>query len=1144
MIHKTNALSNWAINNKATVLVITAIIFIAGITSYKSMPNEAFPEVIMPEIFITTIYPGNSSLDIEKLITRPLEKEINQITGVDKITSTSKQGFSTINVKFSFDITPEQALQKVKDKVDIAKADKDFPNDLPADPAIREFNMSEMMPIMNVNLTGEFSLDQLKEYGEFLENEIEKLSEISGVDIRGIQEKEVEIAVDLNKMESLELNFNDLAEAIRNENMTLSSGDIKQSGLLRNVRVVGEYKDPTKIENIIVKNENQKVVYLRDIATVLYKEQEKKSYAREFSKPVVMLDVKKRSGKNLIVASRKIDEFIKKAKKDKLLPKKLIISKTNDQTNKTISQVTDLENNIIFGVLLVVLILMFFLGLRNSLFVGVAIPLSMLLSFVLLNALGITLNMMVLFGLVLALGMLVDNGIVVVENIYRYIDEGYSNTEAAKYGVGEVAWPIIASTATTLAAFIPLGFWPGVMGQFMKYFPLTLIMVLASSLFVALVINPVLTSMYMKVEKTKTPFKKVLIRSAFLGFIGVLFLLIGFKSTTKVFIGIGNLLLVFSILNLLFSLVINKVINWFQNKFLPRLEKGYEKILRFSLKGRNAYITFIITFLMLIFSFILMGIFPPKTLFFPESDPEQIFVYSEFPIGTTIEKTNVLTHKLEIKIQDYLKQYEKDGKSYLIKSVIGQVGEGTGDPEQGNQGNTPNKSRISLDFVQFVDRRGVNTSDVLTDLRNLLVGYPGVNITIAKNQNGPPAGPPLNIEVSGENYDELIKNTIAIKDFIVSKNISGIEELKLDVELGKPEMILRVDRQKANRLGVSTGQIADVLRTALYGKEISTFKDGEDNYPINIRLQEKYRYNKEALLNQKIIFRDQASGRIKKVPIAAITTTKNSTTFSAVKRKNLNRVISIYTNILEGYNPTEVVKNTEQILKSYKLPTGYSYKFTGEQEEQEKMMAFLSKALLIGVVLIFLILVAQFNSATTPIIISLSVLLSLIGVLLGLIIFNMDFIILMTMLGIISLAGIVVNNAIVLIDYVNLILERKKATLKVSTDKLLPKKIIYESIVQAGKVRLRPVILTAITTILGMIPLAFGININFVTLFTEYDSHFYIGGENVMFWGPLSKTVIFGLVFATFLTLIIVPVMYYILFRVQLRLNKNNIAKV
>ncbi len=1142
MEHKTNAISNWAINNKATVLVITVIIFLAGINSYNSMPNEAFPEVVMPEIFVTTFYPGNSALDMEKLVTRPIEKEINKISGVDKIISTSKQGFSSIQVKFTTDFTPEEALQKVKDKVDVVKADKDFPKDLPADPDVRELNLSEKMPIMNINLSGTFSLDQLKNYAEYLEDEIEKLPEISGVDIKGIQDKEIEIAVDLNKLEGLQLNFNDIAGAVRNENMTLSGGDIKENDMLLSLRVLGEFKNPKEIENIIIKNQHQNVVYLRDVAKVRFQEKEKESYAREFLKPVVMLNVKKRAGENLIIASRKIDKIIAKAKKT-VFPEKLVISKTNDMTDKTIAQVDDLENNIIFGVLLVVLVLMFFLGLRNASFVGIAIPLSMLLSFIILNAMGVTLNMMVLFALVLALGMLVDNGIVVVENVYRYIDEGYSNYNAAKYGVGEVAWPIIASTATTLAAFIPLGFWPGIMGQFMKYFPITLIIVLSSSLFVALVINPVLTTMYMKLEEKEVSFKKVLIQS-FIGLIiGGIFLFIGLNSHKKGIIAIGNLFILYGIFNILYKIAISPIIKWFQNTFLPKLEEKYDKILRLSLKGWNVYITFFLTFVLLIVSFVLVIKFPPKTLFFPEGDPAQIYVYTEYPIGTDIDKTNKMTIQLEKQVMEYLKKYEKNGENYLVKSVIGQVGEGTGDPQQGDQGNTPNKSRITIDFVDYVKRQGVSTSKVLNDLREILKGNPGVNITVDKQKNGPPAGPPVNIEIAGDDYNELIQTAKKMQEFLIAKKITGIEDFKLDVEIGKPELLVNVDRQKANRLNVRTGQIADALRTSLYGKEISTYKDGEDNYPINIRLQEKYQ-NKDALFNQKITFRDMLTGRMKQVPISAIATTKNTTTFSAVKRKDLNRVISVYSNVLEGYNANEIVAKTKQILKDYKLPKGYSFKFTGEQEEQAKMMAFLSKALIIAVLLIFLILVAQFNSAVTPVIISIAVFLSLIGVLLGLVIFKMDFIVLMTMLGIISLAGIVVNNAIVLIDYINLLIERKKQELKIDSDKLLPKKMIFESIVKAGRTRLRPVLLTAITTVLGLIPLAFGININFITLLTEFDSHFYIGGENVMFWGPLSKTVIFGLTFATFLTLVIVPVMYYILFRVQLRLNKNKIAVI
>jgi multidrug efflux pump subunit AcrB len=1108
-------LSTWSIYNKMTVFVLIAMIFLAGIFSYKSMPREAFPEIVVPEIYVATPYPGNSALDIEKLITRPLEKEINGISGVDDIISTSIEGFSSIQVKFDFSITPTEALRKVKDKVDAAMSDKDFPKDLPADPTVQEMNFAELMPIMNINLSGDFSMNQLKEYGEYLEDEIEKVPEISKVDIRGIQEKEMEISVDLYKMEISKISFNDIAMAIQNENMTVSGGDLLENGLRRNVRVIGEFKSAKEIENIIVKQENDNVVYLRDIANVSFKEQEKQSYAREFSQPVVMLDVTKRGGENLINASSQIDVIIAKAK-ESYFPSNLYISKTNDMTNDTKTMVADLENSIILGVLLVVLVLLFFLGIRNALFVGIAIPLSMFISFIILSSIGVTLNIMVLFSLVLALGMLVDNGIVVVENVYRLLDEGYSKIDAAKYGVGEVAMPIIASTATTLAAFFPIAFWPGMMGEFMRFLPITLIIVLGSSLFVALVINPMLTSVYMKIKEDEVNFKKVVIYSAAIFAIGVLFIIGGIITETNGLNALGLLLALTGILRIVNTKILTPSTEWFQNIFLPRLEKFYERVLVYALQGKRPRNFLFGTFGLLLFSIMLFRAFPPKVLFFPETPPKQVYVYLEYPIGTDIEVTNKLSIEVEDKIQNHLKKYEVNGENFLITSVIGQVGEGTSDPNQGQQGgNTPNKARITIDFVKFIDRDGVITDDVLIEIRELLHGFPGVNITVDKPQDGPPTGAPINIEVSGDDYEMLLARAEDIRQFINKANIFGIEELKLDVEQGKPELPIIIDRQKARRLNVSTGQIADALRTSLFGKEVSTFKDGEDDYPINIRLMDKYRYNKNALINQKITFRNQNTGKIVQVPISAIAHTETSSTFSAVKRKNLNRVITIASNVLENYNPTEINDQIKKTLESYNLPNDISLSFTGEQEKQAEEMAFLSKALLIAVFLIFLILVGQFNSASTPIIISLSVLLSLIGVLLGLIAFRMEFIIIMTMIGIISLAGIVVNNAIVLIDYTNLIMKRKRLEQNLE-EGVLTKELIYESIVEGGKTRLRPVLLTAITTILGLLPLAIGININFMTLFTEFDPQFYIGGENVAFWGPMSWTIIFGLTFATF----------------------------
>ena len=1064
-------LSSWAISNRMTVSVITFIIVLSGLLSYTGMARENFPEIIIPQIYVATPYPGNSALDVEKLITKRLEKEINAITGVDKITSNSIQGYSSIVVEFSFDFTPAEALQKVKDKVDVAMADPDFPKDLPSEPSVSEMNFSERIPIMNINLSGEFSMDQLKEYAEYLEDEIEEFSEISSVDIRGVQEKELEIAVDLYKMEASKISFTDIENAVAFENMSISGGDILENGIRRTVRILGEFKDPLAVRDIIVKQEKGNIVYLRDIADVDFKEQEKESFAREYLQPVVKLDVKKRGGQNLLEASTKIDALLKDAAEN-VFPQNLVISKTNDQSNDTRTMVSDLENSIILGVLLVVAVLYFFLGFRNALFVGIAIPLSMFLSFSILSFMGVTLNTMVLFSLVIALGMLVDNGIVVVENVYRLMDEGYPRIKAAKLGVGEVAMPIIASTATTLAAFLPLILWEGIMGEFMKWLPITLIIVLSSSLFVALIINPMLISVYMKVMP---------------------------KKESKV-------------------------------PFISKLENLYERFLSYALKGKKPGSIIAGTFGLLILAGALMATFPPKILFFPNTDAKQVFVFIEYPIGTDIEETNRISMEIEKEIENHLKKYEVNGENFLITSVIGQVGEGTSDPSRGQEGGkSPNKARITVDFVKYQDRQGVDTESVLKDIRNLLQGYPGVSIVVDKPADGPPTGAPINIEVKGDDYDLILNTANRLKSFINNSNIGGIEELKLDIEQGKPELLVSVDRQKARRLGVSTGQIGANLRTALYGKEISTFKNADDDYPINLRLKEETRYNKSALLDQKITFRDQSDGQIKQVPISAVATTENQSSFSAVKRIDLERVVTIYSNVLNDYNPTEVNDKIRTIAEKFEIPKNIAISFTGEQEKQAEEMAFLSRALLIAVLLIFLILVAQFNSATTPIIISISVFLSLIGVLFGLLIFRMDFVILMTMIGIISLAGIVVNNAIVLIDYTNLTITRKRRELQLEdTDKLTPA-LLVECVVEAGKTRLRPVLLTAITTILGLLPLALGININFRTLITQLNPNFYIGGENVAFWGPMGWAIIFGLSFATFLTLVVVPILFYLI---------------
>ena len=1119
-------LSTWSVNNATTVFVLVAIIIISGLYSYLTVPKESFPEVVVPEVFIGTPYPGNSPSNIEKLITRPLEKEIKTITGVDEITSTSIQGYSAVDVKFEFDVTSDEALRKVKDAVDRAKADPDFPDDLPADPDVFALNFSELLPVMNVNLSGDYSLDELKRYAEALEEKIEELPEISKVDIRGVMDKEVEVVVDYLRAEAMQVSFNDISGAIAQENITISGGDLLVDNFRRSVQVVGDFESMEDIENVIIKSENNAPIYLRDVASVHFVEQEKTSYAREYLKPVVSLDIIKRAGENLIAASNGINGIIADAKDD-YLPENLTVSITNDQSDQTRTQVDELQNSIIFGVLLVVGVLLFFLGLRNALFVGVAIPLSMFMSFMILSALGITFNVMVLFSLVLALGMLVDNGIVVVENIYRLMDEGKSSIVAAKQGVGEVAWPIIASTATTLAAFLPLAIWPGLIGEFMKYLPITLMIVLSSSLFVALVINPVLTAAFMRVGEDGVSKKRAHRVTISLIVFGGIFLALGATA-------FGNILMIAGLLTITNAYVLNPGTLLFQNRFLPRLEEGYERFLRYALAGRRPWAFFFGTAGLMVVAFVLLGAFPPKVEFFPSNEPQYLNIFITKPIGTDIEETNRITREIESLVLEVMNEerFQRPNsetgemEAYIANSIIGQVGNGTSDPQEGpSLGNTPHKARIAVNFVKFQERRGQSTRDVLRSVRERLSGYPDAEIIVTKNSDGPPQGPPINIEIRGDDYDDVLATANSMRQYLRELDFEGVEELKIDVDKRKPELPITIDREKARRYGLSTQNIGYTIRTALFGREVSTFKDGEDDYPINVRFEESSRNNVDALMNQKVIFRSASDGQIKEVPISAVATADRSTTFSSVKRKDLDRVITLSSNVLEGANANEIVLEMQESLKEFNAPRGVEFAFTGQQEEQAKELAFLSQALLVALFLIILIIVAQFNSITTPFIIGFSVFFSLIGVLLGLVIFQMDFVIIMTMIGIISLAGVVVNNAIVLIDYTDLIRERKRKEL--GTGDHLAFAEVEESIVQGGRTRLRPVLLTAITTILGLLPLAIGLNIDFVTLVTEYDPHIYIGGDNNVFWKPMSWAIIYGLTFATFLTLIIVPVMYW-----------------
>nr|WP_321221590.1 efflux RND transporter permease subunit [uncultured Psychroserpens sp.] len=1147
-VDKEFGLSSWAINNKTTMYVAILLILFLGGSAYFSMPRESFPEIKETKIYISSLFPGNTAEDIEKLITDPLEDQLKNVSNVVEITSTSQEDYSMIIVEFDESLTVEAAKQKVKDEIDSETSGEDWPtfNGAKVEPNVFELSMSEEIPILNINIAGNYPVEKLKEFGEYLEDEIEDLPEIKKVDIRGAQEREVEVAVDVYKMMASKVNFQDITNAIGNGNMTMSAGNFITSGQRRTIRIIGEIDDPQDLQNFVVKSENNNSIYLKDIASITFKPKDKTTYAREFNQAeetaetVVMLDVKKRAGKNMVAAAEKIEAIVKEAKAN-VFPTNLRLTITNDQSSKTIGQVDDLVNNIIFGIILVVTVLMFFLGFKNALFVGFAIPMSMFMSLMILSALGYTMNTMILFGLIMGLGMLVDNGIVVVENVYRLMeDEGMSRVEAAKKGIGEIAFPIIISTATTVAAFIPLGLWPGVMGQFMVYFPITLSVVLGSSLVVAIFFNSVLVSQFMTTEDKDMPLKQIITISAIIGGIGLIILLVGGDYR-----GLGTVMIFTAIMLWVYRLILRKAANRFQNKTLVSLENFYESVLKRSLKG---WFPQIITIGAIILFFAAIGSFGAsvasqrtKIEFFPDNKPNQIIVYIEYPEGTDIKKTNEITSEIETKVYSILNdpEYIKDGQNFLVESAVSQVGEGAGNPQTdgGSAAEMPHKGKITASMREYKYRNGKDSEVLRQKVQEALTGiYPGVLISVEKDANGPPAGAPVNIEIEGTDYDTLINVAERMREYINSKNIAAIDELKIDVNKDKPGMQVVVDRQKAGELGVSTGQVGQQLRNSLFGAKAGIYKEDGDDFDIYVRFNEDLRYNTNALFNQKIIFRDMASGQIKEVPVSTVATQKNNSGFSAIKHRDTKRVVTVYSNLAPGYvDAGAVVEQIKNEMKNFDdLPANVKIDYTGQIEEQNKEMAFLMGAFFTGLALIFFILIFQFNSISKPTIIMIAIFLSLIGVFGGIVITGSSFVILMTMMGIISLAGIVVNNGVVLLDYAQLLIDRKKNELDLEDNEYLPKDELLGQIIKAGKARLRPVLLTAITTILGLIPLAIGLNINFFSLFNEFDANIYMGGDNVIFWGPLAWTVIYGLFIATFLTLIVVPVLFYLAMRLKM----------
>jgi multidrug efflux pump len=1112
--HKEFKPSSWAIDNKTSIYVITVLLFVIGFFAYQSLPKENFPEITIPKIFVSTFYPGTSPQNMENLVTKQIEKQLRSTQGLKKITSNSYQDYSIITAEFNTNVDIKEAKQRVKDAVD--KAKQDLPSNLPKDPDVMDINLSDL-PILYLNISGDFDLKKLKDYADDLKDRVEGLKEISGVDIVGALEQEIQINVDLNRMAAAQISFGDIERAVGYENISASGGTLKVDGVRRTLNIKKEFPNALEIANTVVKTPSGGSVYLKDIAEVVDGFKEQESYARLYGKNVITLNVKKRSGENLIEASDKIREIIKDMQENNF-PKGLNVTITGDQSDQTRVTLHDLINTIIIGFILVTIILMFFMGVTNAIFVAMSVPLSMCVAFIAMPVVGgffgfnYTMNMIVLFSFLLGLGIVVDDAIVVIENTHRVFDNGkVPIKKAAKVATGEVFLPVFSGTLTTLAPFVPLLFWPGIIGEFMFYLPVTLIITLLASLLVAYIINPVFAVDFMKphVHSDDKPrftkgVKKTLI---YMAVIALFAYLINF--------GFGNFIVILALLYLLNHFYLERAVYKFQNNAWPRFQNWYAKKLDWAL--HRPWQMLLGTLGLFILTIMFMMVRTPKFVFFPDSDPNFVYVYVGLPVGTDQAYTNEVIRDVENRVT---KAVGKDNP--VVSSIISNVTVGVTDPQDEDQGRYSNKGKVSVAFVEFGKRKGVNTSQYLDKIREAVRGIPGAEISVTKEQSGPPTAKPISIEITGDNLDSLVSASLKLKKYLDQKNVAGVEELKSDFQNNKPEILFDIDRERANREGISTMQVALELRAALFGKEISKFRDVKDDYEINVRAREDQRNNLDILKNMSVTYRDMGmGGMIRQVPLSSFADIQYINTYGGIKRKQQKRIIILSSNVLGDYNPAEVVSNVQREIDQFKTPDGVNIKMAGEQEEQMETVKFLGVALMVSFGLILMILVTQFNSISKPLIILSEIFFSIIGVLLGITIFKMTMSTVMMGVGIIALAGIVVRNGILLVEFADLMVSQGMST--------------YDAVLEAGRTRMTPVLLTALATILGLIPLAVGLNMDFALLLTEFHPHIYFGGDNVAFWGPLSWTMIFGLIFATFLTLILVPVMYLLVANLKLK---------
>lgn len=969
--------TSWSINNRTAIYIIAIIITAYGLWKFNALPKEQFPDIVVPTISVTTLYIGNSPKDIENLVTRPIEKQLKGISGakVNKIQSTSQTDYSLIVVEFDTDVKADLAKQKVKDAID--KAQTDLPTDLTAEPDVQEFAFSEM-PIMFVNVSGDFDGVKLKQYADKMQDRFEELSEITRAEIVGAPEREIQVNVNPYKMNTSRISFTDIENAIKRENTDITGGLIKVGDMKRTLHIKGQFVSAMDLQNIVVRSSAQGgAVYLRDIAQLIDTVKEKESYARLDGKNVVTLNIVKRSGENLIEAAGKIKAIVTEMQTNEELPKELKVVITGDQSKTTATSFDELVNTIIIGFVLVLLILMFFMGVTNAFFVALSVPLSVFVAFLFLpiadSIIGttVTLNFIVLFALLFGLGIIVDDAIVVIENTHRIYNNGkVPIIRSAKEAAGEIFIPVLAGTATTLAPFFPLLFWKGIIGKFMIYLPAMLILTLAASLIVAFIFNPVFAVSFMRPEgkEFEKPKREIFKKWWFWTPIifGLLLNLVGSH-------GLGNFLIFMALLAVLNRYVLNDLIHGFQVKALPWLMSHYENLLRWVLKGTRPVWMLVSLFLLFPISVILLMARGNKSTFFPFGDPNFIYVYLKMPVGTDIKFTDSITHLLENRVYKVLEKENPGKPGSIVESIIANVAVSANNPMDNNRSVQPNLGRIQVSFVEYAKRNGKTTKPYLDEIRENLGGIPGASIEVAQEGGGPPTDPPVNIEIVGDQFEEIAQVASSLSNYLDTNQVYGIENLKMDVDLNSPEITVNVDREKAMMEGLSTGQIGMEIRTAVFGKEVSKLKDGEDEYKIQLRYTDLMRNNITNLMNMRITFMDMNTMQVKSIPLSAVSKVDYTNTSGGIRRKNVKRTIQLQSNVLDPSMVAAVNKELGYKIADFKsktkIPLDVTIKQTGQGEQEAETQTFLGTALIIALGMIFLILVLQFNSLSKPFIV-------------------------------------------------------------------------------------------------------------------------------------------------------------------------------